>query len=348
MSCSRASWSHGTTRVAEAVWFTAPRRAEVRSEPVGVVGPVDVRIQMLASGVSAGSELLVYRGEAPVDLEPDLPTVAGGFDLPVKFGYATVGRVVETGADVAARTVDELVFVHHPHQTEYVVPADAVIPLPSKVTPEVGVFVANLETAVTVVLDSHVRLGETVLVTGQGVLGLLITMLLRRAGARRVITVDLHEHRRAASRSVGADLALGPDDEVPSVVAAETDGRGADVAIDVSSNPAGLQACIDSAAFSGTVVAASWFGSREVTLSLGRQFHRKRLRVLSSQVSTLDPVVSGRWSRDRRMGLVTELLDELTLSQLVTHRLPLADAASAYELLDRSPGDCLQVVLTGV
>ena len=334
--------------MAEAVWFTAPRCAEVRSDAVESVGPADVRVRMVASGVSAGSELLVYRGEAPPDLVPDLPTVAGTFRLPIKFGYASVGRVVETGRAVTARRPDELVFVHHPHQTEYVVPADAAIPLPPDIDADLGVFVANLETAFTVVLDSGVRFGESVLVTGQGVLGLLITMLLRRAGARRIITVDLHERRRAASETAGADSAVAPDGDVASVVRAETDGRGVDVAIDASGSPAALQTCIDAAAFSGTVVAASWFGTRDVTLSLGGAFHRKRLRVVSSQVSTLDPVVSGRWDGDRRMTLVTELLRELPLAPLVTHRLPLREAPSAYEMLDRSPADCLQVVLHGV
>ncbi len=183
--------------MAEAVWFGAPRQVEIREEPVRAVGPEDVRVCAIVSGLSAGSEMLVYGGHAPPDLQPDLPTIGGDFRLPIKFGYASVGRVVEVGSAVADLAVDDLVFVHHPHQTEYVVAGDAPIRLPAGLPPETGVFSANLETAVTVVLDAHPRLGEAVLVVGQGVVGLLITMLLRRIGAKPIVTVDLHERRRA-------------------------------------------------------------------------------------------------------------------------------------------------------
>jgi threonine dehydrogenase-like Zn-dependent dehydrogenase len=118
-----------------------------------------------------------------------------------------------------------------------------------------------------------------------------------------------------------------------------------DVAIEASGNPAALQACIDAAAFAGTVVVASWYGTRDASLNLGGRFHRRRTRIVSSQVSTLDPALGPRWDRARRSSLVSELLQELPLDQLITHRFPLDQAAAAYELLDRGPGDCLQVVL---
>ena len=289
----------------EAVWFGGPQRVEIRQEPAAPVGPDDVRVRSLVSGVSAGSELLVYRGSAPRDLQPDLPTVRGDFGFPIKFAYASVGRVIEVGTGVNKLAVDDLVFVHHPHQTEYVVPADAPIRLPEGLPADVGVFAANLETAVTVLLDAHPRLGESVLVTGQGIVGLLITMLLRRAGATPIVTADLHERRRAASVAAGADHAIGADDDLIDVVLELTDQRGVDVAVEASGSPAALQACIDAAAFAGTVVVASWYGTRDVSLSLGGRFHRRRLRVVSSQVSTLDPALAPRWDRARRMALVS-------------------------------------------
>jgi 2-desacetyl-2-hydroxyethyl bacteriochlorophyllide A dehydrogenase len=295
--------------------------------------------------VSAGSELLVYRGSAPRELRPDLPTVSGDFGFPIKFAYASVGRVIEVGSRVVQLAVDDLVFVHHPHQTEYVVPADAAIRLPEGLPADVGVFAANLETAVTVVLDAHSRIGEAVLVVGQGVVGLLITMLLRRAGATPILTADLHERRRAASTAAGADHALGEDVDLIDAVFELTDRRGVDVAIEASGSPAALQVCIDAAAFAGTVVVASWYGTRDVNLSLGGHFHRRRLRVISSQVSTLDPALAPRWDRARRTALVSALLTELPLDELITHRFPLDQAGAAYELLDRRAGECLQVVL---
>jgi 2-desacetyl-2-hydroxyethyl bacteriochlorophyllide A dehydrogenase len=329
----------------EAVWFGGPQRVEIRQEPGAPVGPDDVRVRSRVSGLSAGSELLVYRGDAASDLRPDLPTVSGDFGFPIKFAYASVGHVIEVGSRVARLAVDDLVFVHHPHQTEFVVPADAPIRLPEGLPPDVGVFAANLETAVTVVLDANPRLGEAVLVSGQGVVGLLITMLLRRVGATPIVTVDLHERRRAASSAAGADHVLSVDVDLVDTVLDLTDGRGVDVAIEASGNPAALQACIDAAGFAGTVVVASWYGTRDVSLNLGGRFHRRRQRIVSSQVSTLDPALAPRWDRARRSSVVSGLLQELPLEPLITHRFPLDRAAAAYELLDRDPGECVQVVL---
>lgn len=329
----------------EAVWFPAAGVAEIRTEPPQPVGPTDVRVRAMVSGLSAGSELLVYRGLAPSDLPPDLPTVEGDFRLPIKFGYASVGAVVEVGDEVAGLEVDDLVFAHHPHQTEYVVPADFPIWLPKGLLVERGVFAANLETAATVVLDAHPRLAEAVLVVGQGIVGLLVTMLLKRAGARPVIAVDLHERRRDAAVRAGADHELGPGNGLVPQVLELTGGRGVDVAVEASGSPAALQSCVDTAAFGGRVVVASWYGTREVKLALGDAFHRRRLRLVSSQVSTLDPTLSPRWSRERRTDLVRTLLTELPLEDLISHRFPFSAAASAYELLETKPEECLQVVL---
>lgn len=329
----------------DAVWFPAAGVAEIRTEPPQPVGPTDVRVRAMVSGLSAGSELLVYRGLGPSDLPPDLPTVEGDFRLPIKFGYASVGTVVEVGAEVAGLEVDDLVFAHHPHQTEYVVSADFPIWLPKGLPVDRGVFAANLETAATVVLDAHPRLEEAVLVVGQGIVGLLVTMLLKRAGARPVIAVDLHERRRDAAVRTGAGHALGPGDGLVPQVLELTGGRGVDVAVEASGSPAALQSCIDTAAFGGRVVVASWYGTREVTLALGGAFHRRRLRLVSSQVSTLDPTLTPRWSRERRTDLVRTLLTELPLEDLISHRFPFSAAASAYELLETKPEECLQVVL---
>ncbi len=329
----------------EAVWFTAPGVAEIRTEPPQPIGPADVRVRAIVSGVSAGSELLVYRGLAPAELPPDLPTVKGDFSLPIKFGYASVGTVVEAGGQAGGLGVDDLVFAHHPHQTEYVVPADFPIRVPQGLPVDHGVFAANLETAATVVLDAHPRVGEAVLVVGQGIVGLLVTMLLARTGARPIIAVDQHERRRDAAIRSGAHHALGPGEGLVPEVFELTGGRGVDVAIEASGSPEALQSCVDSAAFGGTVVVASWYGIKPVTLELGSAFHRRRLRLVSTQVSKLDPALSVRWSRDRRTNLVRSLLEELPLADLISHRFPFNAAASAYELLEKSPEECLQVVL---
>src|SRR5438874_11434942 len=137
---------------ARALWLAAPRAPEFRDEPAPPPGPGEVRVRAIASALSQGTELLVYRGQVPADLPLDLPTLAGSFAFPIKYGYASVGRVVDAGAEVLRPSPGEVVFVHHPHQAAYVVPADMAIRLPASLEPEHGVFLANVETATNIVL----------------------------------------------------------------------------------------------------------------------------------------------------------------------------------------------------
>lgn len=334
------------TLEAWAVWFSGPRAAALRAEAVAPPGPGELRVRGLASGISQGTELLVYRGEVQPELPLDLPTLAGGFAFPIKYGYAAVGRVIDVGPDVAGFAPGDVVFVHHPHQSVYTVPAESVVRLPRGMSPELGVFLANLETAINVVLDTPLHLGETAVVFGQGTVGLLIAQLLKLAGARRVLVVEPIAARREAALRVGADGALAPGEEVAERVRALTGGRGADVAIEVSGTAAGLQGAIEAVAEEGTVVAVSWYGTKPVTLDLGGHFHRGRVTLRSSQVGQIAPALGRRWDRARRLALAGELLPHLHLGDLISHRLPFARAAEAYRLLDEQPEEALQVVLT--
>ena len=325
------------------VWFPRAREVEIRDESVAAPGMGEVRVRAIASGLSHGTEMLVFRGEVPADLALDLPTLAGSYSFPIKFGYASVGRVVAVGGGVGLAPGDH-VFVHHPHQQEYVVSAAAAVRLPGRLPPELGVFLANCETALNVVLDAHPRLGEEVVVFGQGVVGLLITQLLNMAGAR-VTAVDPIALRRDLALRCGADEAIPPDD-VPSRVARRTSGRGADVVIEASGNARALQLAIDAAAFQAPVIVCSWYGTRPVSLELGARFHRARLRLISSQVSQIDPALAPRWDRQRRLDIALSLLGELVLGPLITQRIPFARAAEAYDLVDRRPEETAQVILT--
>ncbi|HEY6957797.1 MAG TPA: zinc-binding dehydrogenase [Candidatus Limnocylindria bacterium] len=326
------------------VWFPAARSVELRSERPVMPGPHDVRVHAIASGVSHGTEMLVYRGQVPEDLALDLPTLAGSYSFPIKFGYASVGRVVAVGDAVTRVVPGQLVFVHHPHQDEYVVPEAALVALDGVRDAEQGIFLANTETAVNVVLDAHPHLGDVVAVHGQGVVGLLVTQLLRRSGAR-VVAVDPIPLRRDLAMRCGADVSVAPDGAADAI-RERTGGRGADLAIEVSGSGAALQQAIDSVAFQGTVVVASWYGTKPVTLRLGAGFHRARVRLASSQVGTIDPALAPRWDRDRRLALARELLGELVLAPLVTHRIPFARAADAYALVDAHADETVQVLLT--
>jgi 2-desacetyl-2-hydroxyethyl bacteriochlorophyllide A dehydrogenase len=328
---------------AASVWFPRAREVELREETVRGPGPGEVRVRAIASGLSHGTEMLVFRGEVPADLALDLPTLAGSYGFPIKFGYASVGRVVEVGAGTNLAPGDH-VFVHHPHQQEYVVSAAAAVRLPQRLPPELGVFLANCETALNVVLDAHPRLGEDVVVFGQGVVGLLVTQLLGLAGAR-VTAVEPIALRRELALRCGADEAVTPE-VAPARIAARTNGRGADVVIEASGNARALQAAIDAAAFQGSVIVCSWYGSKPVSLDLGSRFHRARLRLVSSQVSQLDPALAPRWDRQRRLDTALSLLGELVIGPLITHRIPFSHAAEAYELVDQRPEETAQVILT--
>ncbi len=332
--------------LATAVWFPRAREVELRQEPLPPVGPGEVRVRAIASAISHGTEMLVYRGQVPPDLPLDLPALRGSFSFPIKYGYASAGRIEEVGSALTELRVGDLVFAHHPHQNRYVVPAATVVQLPEGLNPEAGVFLANLETAVNVVLDAGIRLGERVAIFGQGVVGLLLTQLARRVGADLVVAVDPLPRRRELALAVGADVALPPGDGLPDRIRALCDGVGVDVAIEASGHGAALGQAIDSVAFQGTVVVSSWYGTKPVNLMLGGCFHRGRVRMVSSQVSNLDPALQPRWSRDRRMGVALGLLGELRLEPLITGRVPLERAAEAYRQIDLHPEDTVQLLLT--
>ncbi len=319
---------------ARAAWIVAPRLVELRCEQLRSPAPNEMRVRTMRSAISHGTEMLVYRGQAPADLDFDLPTFAGSFGLPIKYGYATVGEVVEAGAD-AALTRGDRVFVHHPHQTSFIVDAGLPVRLPSDLDPERAILLANLETALNVVLDARARFGERVVVFGQGVVGLLVTQLLLRSGMT-VIAVDGYERRRQLAERFGA-TAVAPD---------ELQETAADVSIEISGNPAALQQAIDATAVEGSVVVASWYGTKPVELQLGGAFHRHRLRLVSSQVSHLDPSLAPRWDRERRTRLALHLLPQLDLAPLITHRFAFEEAADAYRLIDEHPEQTAQVVLT--
>ena len=331
---------------ARALWFAAPLTAELCPETVPPPGAGEVRIRAIASAPSAGTEMLVYRGEVPEGLALDLPTLAGSFSFPIKYGYAAVGRVLDLGPDVRAFSAGDLVFVHHPHQDVFIVPENMPVRLPDGLDHLLGLFTANLETALNVVHDTPIQLGETALIFGQGVVGLLVTQLLKLAGAGRVLAVEPIERRRELALAVGVDEAFAPGGDLADRILGATAGRGADVAVEASGSGAALQSAIETVAIEGTVVVASWYGAKPVTLSLGGRFHRGRVRLHSSQVGRINPGLAPRWDRARRLETAIGLLPRLRLKELVSHRIPFERAPDAYRLIDEHPEETVQVVLT--
>ncbi|CAN5542324.1 zinc-binding alcohol dehydrogenase [soil metagenome] len=333
---------------ARSLWFAGPRAPEIRRELVPAPGPGEVRVEATASAISQGTEMLVYRGEVPTDLPLDLPTLDGSYGFPIKFGYAMVGHVLDVGRGVESFSPGDPVFVHHPHQETFVVPADAPVRLPPGLDPLFAVFTANLETALNVVHDTPIRLGETALVFGQGVVGFLVSRLLKLSGAGRVLVVDPLEKRRNLALEAGADAAFGTDEDLDKLILEATGGRGADVAVEASGSGDALQRAIDNVAVEGAVVVASWYGTKPVSLMLGGHFHRGRIRLRSSQVGRIPPELGSRWDPARRLQTVIGMLEDsrLGLNLLISHRFPFEEATEAYRLVDENPGEVLQAVLT--
>jgi len=325
---------------ARAVHFVAPRRVELRE--VELPDPSEGRILVATewSGISSGTELLAYRGEIDPDLPLDetLGALAGTFAYPFRYGYSAVGRVVQPAAPFEE---GQRVFAFHPHQDRFVVDAREAVAV-DELDPHAATLYPMVETALQVCLDAAPRLGETAVVVGLGAVGMLVAALLARTGAV-VLGSEPEPARRAAAGSFGV-RAIVPDD-VPEVVAAETGGQGADLVVEASGNPRALGSSLGLLAHEGTALVCSWYGTKPVTLPLGAAFHRRRLALRSTQVSTLPATLSARWDRRRRGELAWRLARELPLSVLATHAFPFEQAAEAYACADRKDDGLIHVAL---
>ncbi len=318
---------------ARALWFVSPGCVELRALAQVSLGAGEVRARALASGISQGTELLLYRGEGPTPFDPSLDA-PGAPTYPRRYGYAWVGEVTESRAP--SLIPGTRVFALAPHGDEHVALAEAFRPLPSAVPPERAVLAANLETAVNVVWDAAVGLGDRVLVLGGGIVGLLSGYAARLSGARHVALCEPSALRRRAALSLGFDRA-----EAPGALPA---GFEADVVIEATGDPACLDQAIAHARLEGVIVVASFYGQRAAPVALGAEFHRRRLTLRASQVSRIPPRLAAGWSFARRFALVTELLRADELGCLLEPSVPFAQAAAIYERLARAPADALQTV----
>lgn len=330
------------------LWFSGPRAIEIREKQVQPPGEGEAQIRAICSGISHGTEMLVYRGEAPADLPLDLsiPAMEGSFAFPIKYGYASVGRVTGLGRNVEGLSEGDTVFAFNPHETLYNISSRFVIKLPPEMDARTGIFFANVETAINVLLDAAPRIGERVAVFGQGAVGLMITWLGRRTGAELIATCDPFENRRNVSSALGADFTIDPEAENPSARIRElTGGAGADVVIEASGRPEALDEAIRATARDGRVMVVSWYGAKRTPLALGDAFHRNRITIRSSQVSNLDPKIAPRWTMERRRELALKYLSEIPADRLITHTFAFEEAAAAYRLVDENPEETVQMIL---
>jgi threonine dehydrogenase-like Zn-dependent dehydrogenase len=275
---------------ARAFWTIAPGRGEFRSENLAEGAPGMVPIRALASGVSRGSEALVFAGRVPSGLFETMraPLMGGTFPFPVKYGYSIVGE----------RNDGSRVFVLHPHQDRFLAPEAMCVPVPDAIPTHRAVLAANMETALNLCWDAAPLAGERVLVIGAGVVGLLAASLLVRVPATTVTVVDVDPARAALARSLGCAFAL------PEAAPAEQE-----LIVHASASEAGLRTALDRAAFEGRIIEASWYGDVAPSVPLGEAFHARRLRLIATQVGAVAPGMRGRRSHAERLAMALALLD---------------------------------------
>jgi threonine dehydrogenase-like Zn-dependent dehydrogenase len=292
-------------RDAHAFWVREPGFGEIRPVTLPEPGPDDVLVRTLRSGVSRGTETLVFKGGVPPDQYGAMraPFQEGDFPGPVKYGYLSVGAVEQGPPELLGRTV----FCLYPHQTAYVVPAAAVTVVPEDVPPARAVLAGTVETAVNALWDARPLLGDRVTVVGAGMVGCCVARLLSRFPAAQVTLVDVDASRADVASALGVDFAL-PEDA----------GGGRDLVVHASATSAGLQRSLELLAPEGTVIDLSWYGDTEVRLSLGGAFHSGRLRIRASQVGTLSPARGGGRTTADRLALALELLRDPAFDALVT------------------------------
>ncbi|MFO7834470.1 MAG: zinc-binding alcohol dehydrogenase [Halohasta sp.] len=324
------------------LYFVAPGEVEVREEPIPEPTADELLVRTTVSAVSPGTECLVYEGNVPSEMAADttLDALSGSLSYPLKYGYAAVGVVEAVGEAVDSAWLDRQVFAFHPHESHFCATVDELHPVPEGIDTEQATLLPTVETAVTLVQDGAPTLGERAVVFGQGPIGLVTTALLGTFPLDRLVTVDYSPARRERSRELGATDSVDPADlgDVLSLPG-ETTGEepaGADLTYELSGNPAALDAAVSATGYDGRIVVGSWYGTKPTELDLGGRFHRSRISLSSSQVSTIDPSLRGRWDRDRRLALAWDRLAALDLDGLLTDRYPIDEAPAAYDTLATS------------
>lgn len=323
---------------AQVLFFIAPEKLEVREVSLPMLKTGQVLVETRSSLISAGTEMLVFRGQFPKihDLHDGL---SSDMTYPMPYGYACAGKVIQVGPQVSESWLGKSVFSFHAHASHFIEHTENLISVPEDVSFERACFLPNMETAVNLVQDGAPILGEKILVLGQGIVGLLTTSLLGEFPLDQLATVDVFESRRKASAGIGKVTALAPE-QIPAFI--QENGKF-DAVFELSGVPAALNDAITNTIFSGRIIIGSWYGQKSAAIDLGGVFHRSRIKLISSQVSTISPELSGRWNKHRRFDLAWKALNRIEPEKWITHRMPLDDTQSAYELLHRHPELVLQI-----
>jgi len=317
---------------ARAFWVQAPGHGEIRAATIPDPGPDDVLVRAVCSGISRGTETLVFRGEVPRDQYAVMraPFQEGDFPGPVKYGYLSVGRVEAGPPALVGRTV----FCLYPHQTQYVVPADAVVVVPDEVPPERAVLAGAVETAINALWDAPPLVGDRITVVGAGMVGCCVAALVARYPAVHVQVVDVDPSRSAVAAALGVEFAQP-----------EAAATGRDLVVHTSATAAGLQLALGLLAAEGTVLELSWYGDRTVGVALGGAFHSGRLRIQSSQVGTVALARRSRRTHADRLALALDLLRDPVFDALRDGSSPFDDLPKVLASMAAGAGPVLSHVV---
>jgi len=330
---------------ANALVHVAERRVECREVAVAAPGEGEVLIKSRCSAISPGTEAMIFSGAFPKDtaLDASIESLNGSFAYPFSYGYALVGEVSATGPGVEDNLIGKTLFAFHPHQDRAVVPLAACHRVPDGLAPEAALFLPQVETALNLVMDGAPLIGERVVVFGQGVVGLLTARLLAEFPLARLVAAEPSVWRRELARHWGIAETVDPTDAGP-WQALLASLNGADLVFELSGDMAALNQAIESAGFDGRIVVGSWYGTRSQPLDLGGRFHRNRLRLISSQVSTLNPALTGRWDKPRRIELAWRMVEKLEPQRLISQSFPLAQCRQAFETVCARRDGVMQVI----
>jgi threonine dehydrogenase-like Zn-dependent dehydrogenase len=306
---------------ARAYWITAPQQGELRTEPLPKPTTDEIFVRTLVSGVSRGTESLVFRGRVPASEYEAMraPFMQGSFEFPVKYGYSLVGSTPQ----------GQRVFVLHPHQDAFVAPASMCIPVPDNIPTRRAVLAANMETALNLFWDAAPLAGERMLIIGAGVIGLLTASLLARVPAARVTIVDIDPAREQLARNFRCQFALPP--QAPG---------DQELIVHASATESGLRLALDRAAFEARIIEASWYGTACPAVPLGEAFHSRRLRLISTQVGAVASSMRGRRTTRERLALALELLADPAYDALLEGPTPFEDLPEAMPRILTRGGLC--------
>ncbi|MGH8550047.1 MAG: zinc-dependent alcohol dehydrogenase [Methylococcales bacterium] len=336
---------------ASAIFHIEAEKSEYREISLEAPKDGEVLIESICSAISPGTESMIYRGHMPPGMQADsvIASLGGNLDYPFRYGYALVGKIIDHGANVDPGWQGRVVFVFHPHQSSMVVPIQECFAIPDGLSVDDALFLPNMESALNFVMDADPVFGSRVMVFGLGVVGLLTGCLLHKLPLDRLIGADPLDYRRKRGIESGLSSVIDPLEETQwqAVLKELFDDRGSDgvdIAFELSGKLEALNQAIEATGFSGTIVVGSWYGTRSRTLDLGSHFHRRRINLVSSQVSTIHPRLSGRWTKGRRIELAWKMIRDIRPASLISHRFSPQNCDQAFQVASKHLENVLQVI----